>query len=129
MKYYFLTGALIFILSSCCEPAQRNSFPKVITTSYRDTAIKDADQFAAVDSAANPLDSAFYPVYSIDIQNTGSQGDTFYLSYSRLRNGIQLPLTVHQLALPHSTITFKTFAPIPPNSPHPSPASPHSLSS
>jgi hypothetical protein len=117
-NYFLLSiGIGLFILSACCEPKQKNSFPKVIDTSYTDTAVYDADQFPEIDSNANPFDSAFYPVYSLDIQNTGTQADTFYVSYSRVRNGIQVPLYVQQFVNAGETKTFKTFGPIPSNSP------------
>lgn len=117
-NYYFLipVGFAIFILSACCVPKDKNSFPQVITTSYADTAVKDADEFIGVDSIVNPLDSAFYPVYSLDIQNTGSEADTFYLSYARVRNNHEEALTVQQYVGAGETKTFTTLGPIPSNS-------------
>ena len=95
---YFLIPITIgmLVLSACCIPKEKNSYPQVIATSYSDTAVKDADQFLGIDSTVDPLDSAFYPVYSLNIQNTGSEADTFYLSYSRIRNGLLEPLSVQQ---------------------------------
>lgn len=117
-KYFLFTVCLgLFILSACCVPMDKNSFPQVIDTSYSDTAVKDADQFIGIDSTVDPYDSAFYPVYSINIQNTGSEADTFYLSYSRTRNGFLEPLTTQQNVNAGETKTFKTLGPIPSNAP------------
>jgi hypothetical protein len=116
---YFLiaAGLVLLVFSACCEPKDKNSFPKVILNSYSDTSVKDADQFAEIDSAANPLDSAYYPVYSIDIQNTGSEADSFYLSYTRVRDGYQESLNVQQFVNAGETKTFTTIGPLPSNSP------------
>jgi hypothetical protein len=116
-KYFLLPiGFALFVFSACCQPAPKNSFPQVIANSYNDTAIKDADEFQSVDSSFNPLDSAYYPVYSLDITNTGSEADTFYLSYSRVRNGIEIPLFTQQYVNAGETKTFTTLGPIPSNS-------------
>ena len=117
-RYFLIPVTLgILILSACCVPAQKNSFPTVIDTSYNDTAVKDAIDIVSVDSLFNPLDSGYYPVYSLDIKNTGSDADTFYLSYSRIRNGYLVPLTVQQYIQGGETKTFKTYGPSPSNSP------------
>jgi hypothetical protein len=115
--FLFSLGIGLFILSACCEPAQKNSFPMVIDTSYNDTAIKDAIDIINVDSTFNPLDSGYYPVYSLDIKNTGTDADTFYLSYSRVRNGYLVPLTSQQYIQGGETKTFKTYGPSPSNPP------------
>lgn len=114
-KYFFLTiGFTAFLLSSCCEPAQRNSLPQVIDTSYNDTAVKDA---VDIQEPIDPLDSGYYPVYSLDIKNTGTEADTFTISYSRVRNGYEIPLTASRYILPGETKTFRTYGPSPSNPP------------
>jgi hypothetical protein len=114
-KYFLLVaGIWLTILSSCCDPAQRNSFPTVIDSSYADTAVKDAID---LEFPIEPLDSGFYPVYSLDIKNTGSEADTFTLSISRVRNGIEIPLITKEYVQAGETKTFKTYGPLPPNSP------------
>lgn len=114
-KYFFLTAAFAAsILSSCCEPVQKNSFPQVIDTSYNDTAVKDAID---IQTPIDPLDSGYYPVYSLDIKNTGTEADTFTLSYTRIRNGYEFPLSAKEFVLPGETKTFKTYGPSPSNPP------------
>lgn len=109
----FTAGFALFILSACCEPGQKNSFPFVIDTSYTDTAVKDAID---IQIPIDPLDSGYYPIYSLDIKNTGAEADTFLLSYTRTRNGYAIPLYVKQYVQPGETKTFKTYGPIPSNS-------------
>src|SRR3954468_12455499 len=93
-KYFLFPSAFaFFLLSSCCDPKIKNSFPNVIDSSFTDTAIRDAID---VELPIDPLDSGYYPVYKLDIKNTGSEADTFTLSYTRQRNGYSIPLTVSQ---------------------------------
>jgi hypothetical protein len=116
-NYFFLLLGLLFFLSSCCEPAQKNSFPQVISSSYSDTAIKDADQVSIQGlPAPDPLDSAYYPIYSIDIKNTGTEADTFKITYTRVNGLFGIPLTAQVYVQPDSTRTLKTYGPISSNS-------------
>lgn len=97
------------IISSCCEPVARNSEPMVIDTTYRDTAIKDvADR-----SPLSKLDSGFYPIYSIDIKNTGTESDTFTLVYERVRRNYIQPLIVREFVPAGEVRTFRTIGPVP----------------
>jgi len=117
-KYFFLVITFAaFLLGSCCEPAQKNSFPVVIDTSYDDTAVKDAIDISSIDFPFDPLDSGYYPVYYLDIKNTGTDADTFYLSYSRVRNGYIQPLIAQQYIQAGETKTFKTYGPSLSNAP------------
>ncbi len=115
-KYIVIVFGLLLI-SSCCDPAQKNSFPQVMTSSYNDTAIKDADQVIVIGlPAPDPLDSAYYPIYSLDIQNTGSEADTFTVSYNRSSGLFGIPLIAQAYVQPGETKTFSTYGPIPSNS-------------
>lgn len=118
-NYYLIPiGFALFVLSACCEPVAKNSFPQVIDTSYNDTAVKDAIDLPVQGfPPPDPLDSGYYPVYSLDIKNTGTEADTFYLSYSHPRNGYVIPLYAQEFVQPGETKTFKTFGPSPSNSP------------
>ena len=117
-RYFLLPVSLgLFIISSCCEPAQKNSFPMVIDTSYNDSAVKDADQVLVNGlPPPNPLDSGYYPIYSLDIKNTGTEADTFKLSFYRPTGLFGFPLEVDGYVLPGQTKTFRTYGPIPSNS-------------
>jgi len=85
----------------------------VIGSSYSDTAIKDA----GVPLNGGPADSIFYPIYSLDIKNTGTEADTFTISYDLKKTVNNFPLTVKQFVLAGETKTFKTYGPVPKNSP------------
>jgi hypothetical protein len=83
--------------------------PLVLDSTYSDTAIKDiADRYDP-----KIADSAFYPIYSIDIKNTGIESDTFTLRYRRVRNGWLLPVEVKEFVPAGETRTFRTEGPIP----------------
>jgi hypothetical protein len=101
------------LLSSCCDPTPRQSFPQVIGSSYSDTAIKDA----GVNLNGGPADSIFYPIYSVDIKNTGTEADTFTISFDRKLETNNFALTAKQFVLAGETKTFKTYGPVPKNSP------------
>ena len=100
--------AIIFLWSGCCDPNPKNSQPLVLDSTYSDTAIKDIP-----DRFVGSIDSAFYQIYSIDIKNMGIEGDTFTLSYKRIRNGFLLPVVVKQYVPPNETRTFRTPGPLP----------------
>ena len=115
-KNIIVIAGLLFI-SSCCDPVQKNSFPQVMTSSYNDTAVKDADQVQVSGAPApNPLDSAYYPIYSLDIQNSGSEADTFTISYLRPNGLFGIPLTAQAYVQAGETKTVSTYGPIPSNS-------------
>ncbi|MEI8133663.1 MAG: hypothetical protein WCH46_01140 [bacterium] len=107
-----LAGTIGVMLSSCCEPKETNSLPQVMSNSYNDTIVKDAID---IEGTIDPLDSGYYGVYSLDIKNTGSEADTFYLSYRRVRNGYEIPLTVQQYVKAGEVKTFTTYGPLPSN--------------
>lgn len=117
-KYFLLSiGFAIFILSACCEPTAKKSFPIVIDTSYTDTAIKDAiDLNIQGFPPPDPLDSGYYPIYSLDIKNAGTDDDNFSISFTRLKNGFVDSLIIRQLVKAGETKTFRTYGPIPSNS-------------
>lgn len=100
---------VLVVWSGCCDPTPRNSLPLVLDSTYSDTAIKDIP-----DRYILPLpDSAYYPIYSIDVKNIGTESDTFTLTYKRIRKGILLPLVVKQFVPAGETRTFRTEGPIP----------------
>ncbi len=104
-------------LASCCDPTPRQSFPDVIYVSYADTTIKDAGP-----TIQNKFDSLYYPIYSFDIQNSGTESDTFVVTLHReigYYNSFYYPLdmTIKQFVGAGETKNFKTFGPIPRNAP------------
>jgi hypothetical protein len=103
--FIFLAG---IYLASCCNTKDKNSIPQVIGESYKDTAVKDV-----YDRSSLTNDSGFYPIYTLDIKNTGTEADTFLLSYERQRNNFIIPVQVQQYVLPGETKTFRTIGPVP----------------
>ncbi len=100
--------ALTFMLVACCDPKPISSLPQVIDTTYSDTAIKDD-----MNQTNSSQDSGFYPIYSLDIKNVGTESDTFELQYTRSRNGFVIPVIVKQFVPAGETRTFRTEGPIP----------------
>ena len=100
--------ALAFMLVACCDPKPISSLPQVIDTTYSDTAIKDD-----MNQTNSSQDSGYYPIYSLDIKNVGTESDTFELRYTRSRNGFIIPVVVKQFVPAGETRTFRTEGPIP----------------
>jgi len=105
---FILPLALAFMLVACCDPKPISSLPQVIDTTYSDTAIKDD-----MNQSNTSLDSGYYPIYSLDIKNVGTEADTFALWYTRNRNGFVIPVIVKQYVPVGETRTFRTEGPIP----------------
>lgn len=99
---------LVFMLVACCDPKPISSLPQVIDTTYSDTAIKDD-----MNQTNTSPDSGYYPIYSLDIKNVGTEADTFELRYTRTRNGFVIPVVVKQYVPVGETRTFRTEGPIP----------------
>jgi hypothetical protein len=109
-KFLYQVSFIVLIITviSCCDPKPRNSYPTVIDSSYSYLAIKDA-----FPTGASSIDSFYYPVYTLDIKNTGSQADSFTLIIDPQVG--YYPLTVSQFVAPGETKTFKTYGPLPSN--------------
>lgn len=111
----FAVAAIGFSLNSCCDPVPRNSFPTVLYSTYADTAIKDI----IPELPPLKLDSLYYPIYSFDIKNTGTEADTFTVIFDRENSYFDLSsypiLYDQQYVLPGETKTFKTYGPVPSN--------------
>ena len=109
-----LAGILLSaIASGCCDPDPKNSSPLVLDSTYSDTAIKDIiNRNPNAPSLGKLGDSAFYPIYSIDIKNAGIESDTFTLTYKRIRNGFLIPVVVRQFVPAGEVVTFRTEGPV-----------------
>jgi hypothetical protein len=109
-RFIFGLQALILaiVVISCCDPKPRNSYPTVIDSSYSYLTVKDAFTYAS-----GAVDSLYYPVYSVDIKNTGSEADSFKLTIDP--QNIYSVLTVTQFVGAGETKTFKTYGPLPSN--------------
>lgn len=100
----------VLFLGSCCDPKPRNSYPSVIDSSYSFESVKDATIPVPPDYV---LDSAYYPIYSLDIKNTGSESDTFTVIIDRDQGGNVL--FDKQYVEAGQTKSFHTYGPIPSN--------------
>ncbi|HET6401498.1 MAG TPA: hypothetical protein VFH95_08880 [Candidatus Kapabacteria bacterium] len=64
------------LLASCCEPAHKNSAPYVVNSMFQEVYGRDID--LAHQQGSVP-DSAYFPIYTFGIQNTGTDDDVFTL--------------------------------------------------
>ncbi len=90
-------------LSSCCEPAHKDSTPQVVASTFQETYGRDVDLAEICDGAVT-ADSAYFPIYTFGIQNTGSQDDDYTLQYRIADGGFDI--TKHVPA--GQTVLFKT---------------------
>ncbi len=115
MFKYFLSVSLLvlaFTISSCCDPQQKHSNADVLYNTYSDTAIKD---FPLLFDLNTPTDSVYYPIYSLSIHNSGSEGDTFRLLI-KSRDGFD-SLFAEDYIEAGQVKTLRTYGPIPKNAP------------
>lgn len=115
MYKYFLSASLFiiaFTVSSCCDPQQKHSNADVLYNSYSDTAIKD---FPILYDLNTPTDSVYYPIYSLSIHNSGSEGDSFRLLI-KSRDGRD-SLYAKEYIEAGQVKTLRTYGPIPKNAP------------
>ncbi len=113
MRKFFLSVSLLllaFTVFSCCDPQQKHSNADVLYYSYSDTAIKD---FPILYDLNTPTDSVYYPIYSLNIHNSGSEGDLFRLLI-KSRDGRD-SLFAQEYIEPGQIKTLRTYGPIPKN--------------
>jgi len=95
-------AALSAMLASCCEPSHKNSTPYVVNSLFEETYGRDVD-FAHQPHSGIP-DSAYYPIYTFGLQNTGTDDDDFTLQLRA--NGGGFDITRHVPA--GQIVLFKT---------------------
>jgi hypothetical protein len=117
---WFFGAALT--LSSCCQPAHKNSNPVVIDSLFQETYGRNIDIFQELESRSTAADSAYYPIYTFGITNAGTADDDFTLQIRYTNNteagnpnfGPQVggfDITRHVPA--GATVLFKTPIPVP----------------
>ena len=79
------------MLASCCEPAHKNASPNVVSSMFQETYGRDID--LAHQPGHGIPDSAYFPIYTFGIQNTGTQDDDFTLQLRA--NGGGFDITRH----------------------------------
>ncbi len=97
-----LLAASSAMFASCCEPAHKDSSPYVVNSMFQETYGRD------IDRVHQPLsgvpDSAYYPIYTFGIQNTGTEDDDFTLQLRA--NGKGFDITRHAPA--GQVVLFRT---------------------
>jgi hypothetical protein len=105
LKAFAALAILSLAMQSCCEPEFRNSKPKVLFDTYRDSMVFDKLPAAIADHVT---DSAFYPIYEFSVKNEGSEADTFEMTIGTGGLGFRM----RQFALPGEIVTFRTPGPL-----------------
>lgn len=84
VRYSLITLVCAAGFAACCEPVHKNSAPYVVNSMFQETYGRD------IDVARQPLsgipDSAYFPIYTFGVQNTGTDDDDFTLMF-RARGG------------------------------------------
>jgi hypothetical protein len=68
----------VIILSSCCQPSHKDSSPYVVNSLFQESYGRDLDLYNQ-DTLNGVVDSAYFPIYTFGIQNTGTADDQFTL--------------------------------------------------
>jgi hypothetical protein len=106
---YFLIVGLLFAceLSSCCEPATKNSMPSVIDSLFQASHGHDVDIFTTGNSTIP--DSGYYPIYTFGIENTGSEDDDFTIQLRyNAAGGLIAGFDITKHVPAGKTVLFKT---------------------
>lgn len=113
LKSFLLTvvcaAVLAAELAACCEPGDKDSQPYVVNSMFQETSGRDIDLLGQLNSGSSVPDSAYYPIYTFAIQNTGTQDDDYTL---QLRyNGGGFNILKHVPA--GQVVLFKSPIPVP----------------
>lgn len=99
-----------FWFAACCEPGHRDAQPVVIDSLFQRSYGKDLDVYTAQQiTNAQLADSAYFPIYTFAIKNSGSQDDNFTLSIRKTRFAgfvVGFDITKHVPA--GATVLFQT---------------------
>src|ERR1041385_3231257 len=75
---------LSFWLAACCEPAHKDAQPLVIDSLFQESSGRDLDVYTAQNiTHAQRADSAYFPIYTFGIKNSGTQDDVFTLHFRK----------------------------------------------
>lgn len=97
---------LTFTLQSCCDPEYKDSFPKVLFDTYRDSMVYDR---MPQGPDITVFDSGYYPIYEFQVRNDGADADTFTMTIAKDGFGFDLK----KFVLAGETVTFRTPGPVP----------------
>jgi hypothetical protein len=95
----------MILLSSCCQPSHKDSSPYVVNSLFQETYGRDLDLYNQ-DTTTETVDSAYYPIYTFAIQNTGTADDQFTLQLT-YRQGI-VGYTITKLVPAGQVVLFQS---------------------
>jgi hypothetical protein len=103
---------LCFWFVACCEPGHRDSQPFIVIDSFQESYGKDLDVFTAHYYNLQRADSAYYPIYSFAIKNTGTQDDDYTLRLRKtLLDGTIGGFDIRKHVAAGATVVFRTPTP------------------
>jgi hypothetical protein len=104
-------------LSSCCEPATKDSRPVFVDSLFSRTPVWEFDRIASSNNEPGTTpDSGYYPVYTFGIRNAGSQDDQFTLrirSQYTLTDGTPIGFDITRMVPAQTTVLFRTPTAVP----------------
>jgi hypothetical protein len=109
MKFIKAFPAIVLLavsIQSCCEPEYKDSYPRVLYDTYRDTLVYD--MMPLIPGETTVYDSGYYPIYEFSVKNEGADADTFVMRL--LKDGIGFSMEKYVLA--GETVTFRTPGPL-----------------
>jgi hypothetical protein len=113
-----MLSAAPLVLSSCCEPASKDSRPSLIDSLFSRSVGYDLDLQRT--PAGGKADSGYYPIYTFAIHNDGSQDDIFTLRFrsqytisDQTASGRPLGFDISQTVPAGQTVLFRTPTPLP----------------
>ena len=106
------------VFSSCCEPSHKNSNPVIIGSLFQESYGRDLDLYQQIQSSSTKPDSAWYPIYTFGVANTGTADDRFTLQIRYTNNtnssGPQLGgFDITRDVPAGDTLLFQTPVPVP----------------
>ena len=108
--------AFSFWFVACCEPGHKDSQPAMVADSFQETFGKDLDVYS---SQGGRSDSAYFPIYTFGIKNTGTADDVFTLHFRKpLASGFNGGFDITKHVAAGQTVMFRTPSPIYDSSAH-----------
>lgn len=106
MKFIKALPAILLLavsIQSCCEPEYRNSFPRVLYDTYRDTMVYDL--MPPTGDTIIRSDSGYYPIYEFAVKNEGTDADSFTMIIGNFGYG---PGPITKYVAGGETVIFRT---------------------
>ena len=100
----------MIMISSCCQPSHKDSSPYMVNSVFQETYGRDLDLYNQ-GTTTGALDSAYYPIYTFGIQNTGTADDNFTLQL--LSRGGTVGYSITKLVPAGKVVLFRSPRDIP----------------